>query len=154
MDDNYVRLCYDTVKSNYGPDELFVQFLSFLPYKKDDVINEQSVHQFLQNGNECEVKSKEWAAHFMDSMYEEISSYTVRQLTDENEIPEEIAELLPETLAQAYAKFKRFEKKYRAKSNTLATTDQTAVQSLITTQSAVVVHQNKQQGKLFKYLVS
>jgi len=125
-----------------------------LPYKKDDVINEQSVHKFMKNGNEFEEKSKEWAVHLMDSMYEELPSYTVRQLTDENKIPEEIEDLLSETLALAYAKFKRFERKYREKSKTLATTDQTVVPSLITTQTAVVVHQINQQGKLFINLVS
>ena len=108
----------------------------------------------MKNGNEFEEKSKEWAVHLMDSMYEELPSYTVRQLTDENKIPEEIEDLLSETLALAYAKFKRFERKYREKSKTLATTDQTVVPSLITTQTAVVVHQINQQGKLFINLVS
>lgn len=103
----------------------------------------------MKNGNKCEEKSKEWAVHLMDSMYEELSSYTVRQLTDENKIPEEIEELLSETLALAYAKFKRFEKKYREKSKKVATSDQTVVPSLITTQTALVVNQINLQGKLF-----
>jgi len=126
---------------------LFFQFISFIEYKKDFVINEEICHNFLQNGIESENQSKEWAAHLIDSMYEKSSNYTARQLTDEDKIPEEIEELLTYTLAPTYSKFKKFEKTYKAKSHTVASTDQTTVPNLITTKAAVIIDQNKQQGE-------
>jgi hypothetical protein len=145
IDDKYIHFCYDTIKSIYDYDVPFFEFLSFIEFKQESVINEDNCHKFLQiqeRGIEHAEKSKEWAAHVIDSAYK--LALLVRK--DEDQIPEEVEDNVTAVLGSAYGKFKKFQKKFISKPAAVTTLaqDQVCPEKEPT---APLVESNVQQGE-------